>query len=206
MIGSLMSHLRKAAVRLAYDNPELRASLLPLLREGVGKVATDFPNQAALKKYLRQHPNADKSKHRVVEDIHSEVKSESPKKLFRSDPGRYMSDHVLSSIKQTTLNDFLRFEGVTVGAPSHDSQKNELVFTAKPKGADSIDSIATVKISYRDGNAFVEVTGKDVHSKDFFDNEVNLTGNPKKDQSSVRSTIISLLKDSLPKNQKNRGD
>ena len=35
-----MSDLRKAVIKLAHENPEMRADLLPLLKETVGKTAT----------------------------------------------------------------------------------------------------------------------------------------------------------------------
>lgn len=52
--------LRKALTKLASENPELRKHLVPLLRQ-----ATEFDSPEALKKYLHEHPDADKSKHHV---------------------------------------------------------------------------------------------------------------------------------------------
>ena len=39
-------------------------------------MAKEFPNEKALKEYLYKHPNADKSKHKVVEDDLERIKRE----------------------------------------------------------------------------------------------------------------------------------
>jgi len=52
--------IRAHLVRVAYENPELRPKLLPLLRE-----ALEHPNEQARKEYLRQHENADPKNHTV---------------------------------------------------------------------------------------------------------------------------------------------
>jgi len=55
--------LRNAIAKLAKENPELRKDLLPILR----KTAMEFDTPEALKKYLKEHPGADKTRHKVVE-------------------------------------------------------------------------------------------------------------------------------------------
>lgn len=55
-----MSNLRSATIRLAHANPSLRPYLLPVLR-----TAKEFATEKALSEYLREHPDADKSKHTV---------------------------------------------------------------------------------------------------------------------------------------------
>jgi hypothetical protein len=55
-----MSDLRSNLIRLAYQQPELRKDLLPLLRQ-----AMEFDSKEALSKYLSEHPKADKSNHSV---------------------------------------------------------------------------------------------------------------------------------------------
>lgn len=52
--------LRSACIRLASSKPELRLHLLPLLKE-----AMEFDTQEAMEKYLKEHPDADKSNHSV---------------------------------------------------------------------------------------------------------------------------------------------
>ena len=58
-----MVSLRQALIKLASDNPEIRKYLIPVLR----KDAMEFPTEDALKKYLDEHPGADKAKHTIVE-------------------------------------------------------------------------------------------------------------------------------------------
>ena len=55
--------LRDRLIRLAHDRPELRPHLLPIL--AADRSAMEFPTEDALKKYLKDHPDADKSKHSV---------------------------------------------------------------------------------------------------------------------------------------------
>jgi hypothetical protein len=69
--------LREQMIKLAKDNPELRKHLVPILKE-----AMEFPTQKALKKYLDDHPDADKSKHKVVETKKEKV--EKPQKKRKS--------------------------------------------------------------------------------------------------------------------------
>jgi hypothetical protein len=61
-------NIRKEIIRIARENPETRRHLVPLLR----KEAIEFGTNKELQRYLRQHPNADKTKHTVT-------KSEAPK-------------------------------------------------------------------------------------------------------------------------------
>ena len=58
--------IRKAIIKLAHDEPELRKVLVPLLRDASqDKEAMIFPNPGALRKYLSDHPDADRSNHTV---------------------------------------------------------------------------------------------------------------------------------------------
>jgi len=54
--------LRAGLIRLAHKRPDLRAQILPLVTD---RVAMEFETQEALDKYLKDHPRADKSKHKV---------------------------------------------------------------------------------------------------------------------------------------------
>jgi len=60
-----MSDLRARTIRLAHVRPDLRPYLIPLV---VDRVAMEFETQAALDKYLEDHPGADKSKHSVKDE------------------------------------------------------------------------------------------------------------------------------------------
>lgn len=56
--------LRSNVIRLAHGRPDLRPHLLPVLAS-MSREAIEFPTPAALKKYLKDHPKADPSKHTV---------------------------------------------------------------------------------------------------------------------------------------------
>lgn len=58
----MSNDLRAAVIKLAYANPSLRGELLPLLT----KQAMEFPSEGALKKYLENHPGADRRNHSVA--------------------------------------------------------------------------------------------------------------------------------------------
>lgn len=65
----------------------------------VGRTAMDFPSEEALKQYLRDHPNADKKKHRVRKDTTYEkhhAKVESSVKDKFNDVTSHLSDAGLS--------------------------------------------------------------------------------------------------------------
>ncbi|MFA6234138.1 MAG: hypothetical protein WC824_08130, partial [Bacteroidota bacterium] len=56
-----MNALRERVLKLAHEVPELRKHLVPILR----KTAMEFDTPEALKKYLDEHPGADRSNHTV---------------------------------------------------------------------------------------------------------------------------------------------
>lgn len=58
--------IRDEIIRVARNNPETRRHLVPLIREASSdKEAMIFDTDKELRRYLQQHPNADKSKHHV---------------------------------------------------------------------------------------------------------------------------------------------
>ena len=98
-----MSNLRSKLVRLAHANPELRKDLLPLIRS-----AMEHSSPEALKKYLRDHPNADKSKHTVKQDG---GKSDKGKSEGGSSNGGFKSKSVLEGkirTKEKAMSDALK--------------------------------------------------------------------------------------------------
>lgn len=58
-----MTDLRSRTIRLAYADPSVRPYLIGLL--ATDRVAYEFSTQEALDKYLKIHPDADRSKHKV---------------------------------------------------------------------------------------------------------------------------------------------
>ena len=92
--------LRSRLIRLAHARPDLRPTILPLV---TNKVAMEFQTQEALDKYLKDHPKADKSKHKV--------KSESDGKRGgkgKSKGSTYSDKHKvhLRGITESQLDDF----------------------------------------------------------------------------------------------------
>lgn len=71
-----MDTLRSKIIRLAHQKPELRFALLPLIQ----KSAKEFATEKALGDYLHEHPDADKSKHSVVESEKSKGDSKETSK------------------------------------------------------------------------------------------------------------------------------
>jgi hypothetical protein len=87
--------LRLKLIRLAHTKPELRSHLLPLLnnrpveqvarhlespRQSQDKNAKVFNTDEALQKYLKEHPDADKSKHSIKTKEEKPSKEKSEKK------------------------------------------------------------------------------------------------------------------------------
>jgi hypothetical protein len=58
--------LRSDLIALAFEMPELRRDIVPLLRAHAARTAKTFSTERALEKYFQKHPNADKTKHKVA--------------------------------------------------------------------------------------------------------------------------------------------
>jgi len=74
-----MSDLRSRLIRLAYDKPETRASLLPLLQ----KTAIVFDTKKQFDTYMEEHPDADQAMHSIDEKAEGKKKDkpkDKPKK------------------------------------------------------------------------------------------------------------------------------
>lgn len=69
-----MSNLRDRTIRLAYADPSVRPYLIGLLV--TDRVAMEFETQDALEAYLKDHPKADKSKHKVKNQEDGEKRRE----------------------------------------------------------------------------------------------------------------------------------
>lgn len=90
-----MSDLRTKVIKLAHQNPELRPVLLPLLREAADKTATEFSSKEALEKYLKDHPKADRNKHKVKQEYHPErPHAEIVKEVKELDTKKKVLNHV----------------------------------------------------------------------------------------------------------------
>lgn len=104
-----MSDLRKALVKLANERPETRKHLIPLLQ----KHAMDFPTEEALRKYLKEHPGADKTKHRVVETKGGKGNGQAPTK--KPNFGAIAKKHLGINSLKTQNSDRQDFHDVSVG-------------------------------------------------------------------------------------------
>ena len=69
--------------------------LLAIARE---LVAIDFPTQDAMDKYLKEHPDADKSNHKVVKT----KKTNKPKSQEKLD--RFLHEHISTHIRDSLLH------------------------------------------------------------------------------------------------------
>ena len=91
---------RSALIRLASTLPtgdETRRAILA----GLGRVATEFPTQEALDKYLKDHPGADKSKHTVKKQDGGGGKG-------KEDKPKRKAEHELRSSVDTTYESALK--------------------------------------------------------------------------------------------------
>lgn len=75
-----MSSLRLNLIRLAHAHPEFRKDILPL----ISKSAMEHSSPEALEKYLKEHPNADKSKHTVKKPSKAPEQGAKPVKLNKA--------------------------------------------------------------------------------------------------------------------------
>lgn len=78
----MSNNLKSALIRLAHSNPELRADILPLLT----KEAKEFATPEALKEYLKEHPNADVSKHTVKKTEKPKATPQENKPVSKKNP------------------------------------------------------------------------------------------------------------------------
>ena len=69
-----MSNLKQGLIKLGTTNPELRPHIRPLLAKlaTFDREAIVFPSQHAMDKYLKEHPDADRKNHSVVENKDTE--------------------------------------------------------------------------------------------------------------------------------------
>jgi len=85
--GNYMKTLLEGLKRIASEHPETRKHLVPILRE-----AMDFPSEKALKDYLKEHPDADKSKHHVKKQKGNEKLKSNLKDVLRTFPKELVAE------------------------------------------------------------------------------------------------------------------
>lgn len=97
--------LRSGLIRLAHSRRDLRATILPMLAES--RMAKEFDTQKGLDTYLKEHPNADKSKHSIKKD---EKKPKGEKGSPKKDVGFKVDDKQLEA-RRPSLSDDLKEYG-----------------------------------------------------------------------------------------------
>lgn len=115
------------AIRVAYENPSLRAELLPYIKQ-----AMEFATEKEMEAYLEAHPKADPKKHKVVESLEGASKSMKEKAKSLSSSARKALSQMFSSgsdtVKEFLGNSEKRKEMLSEGATAvKDYVKNTLV-------------------------------------------------------------------------------
>jgi len=117
----------KKLIRVAHDNPETRADLLPIIKE-----AMEHNSPEALKKYLHEHPKADKSKHTVKKQDGESKKDEkkpAPKKLS---PESIDDLDLSSSDAKSLVQDFAKSQNPDISKKQLDNVVNEMLGGSNP--------------------------------------------------------------------------
>jgi len=101
-----MSELRSRTIRLAYTNPAVRPYLVELLTSDLStdRVAMEFPTQEALDEYLKDHPNADKSKHNVKGEGDADDAADDAKK--KRAPKKTLLNKLREHVEHILFDDF----------------------------------------------------------------------------------------------------
>jgi hypothetical protein len=160
-----MINLRSQTIRLAHSRPELRAFLLPIL----AKTAKEFATQDALREYLKEHPDADKSNHSVKKTEESGKKTEDKapgKSKKRTEAikeelmaeggvtGRTLNDEDLSGadLKGAFISQsFLNGAKLSKADLSHSNLKETQLAKADLSGANLVDAnLQKVDLSHAD--------------------------------------------------------
>lgn len=76
----------------------------PRVRVASRRVALEFPNEKAFREYLKEHPNADKSKHTVAKPHDDEGHDEEKPKTSWKDRLKSLSDKARSFVKEAPKN------------------------------------------------------------------------------------------------------
>jgi len=92
------------------------------------KVAVEFANQKALQEYLKKHPDADKSKHKVVEKQYS-GESKNKLKFINDAEAKKAIDHIKDKLK-----------GLVDRDEKDSKELNFVNYDARRKGLDLIHS------------------------------------------------------------------
>lgn len=103
-----------------------------LVRVAKELMAIDFPTKAEYDKYLKDHPDADRSNHRVVETKKAPAKKEEPKKSGGSGWGSHKKGKAVKSLSDVKVGDVL-----VTHSKQFDSQNVFKVTKVNPEGGPS---------------------------------------------------------------------
>jgi hypothetical protein len=180
-----------------------------LLKMAKELLAIDFPNKDALDKYLKDHPDADRSNHKVVETKKEESKKEEPKKdMTKKDSGKTLKDFdgqstkyhlesVLPALKKTLSKHVP--SGVKLrGSGRKTRQHLELIadFETGKRPGDTLPVQIDIHgsfMTHNDGEYEVRV-----HSPYFNGDHTwheKFSGEPEKDADTISETMGDLLED-----------
>lgn len=130
--------------RNSMDNRKIASRLLFLAKEVMGM---DFPSQDALDKYLKDHPDADKSNHKVVKTEKKDDMADHPynqmRKRDNDEKMKEIGKHYKKDPKDLTVDEIIKF-----------NQGGGFVYKPKPhkKVVPTAKSLAKVKKVLEDHN------------------------------------------------------
>lgn len=195
--------VRAGLIRLAATMPkgsDERVRILDILKTGM-----EFPTQDALRKYLKDHPGADKSKHKVKK---TEPKK-APKEALKRDSDAYFAEHVSGSISKKKLSDALKGSGWKPrGKGSYDKKRKFVeLLVDPPEGSREMPVRVVFSGSHYtsgDGQGGVYLyKGNTEWNSDVFD----MKGDPEKDAETMLKSLGDIMEDynkQVEMNKKNK--
>jgi hypothetical protein len=189
---------------MTMDNVRIARRLLFMAKELIG---IDFPTQDAYDKYMKEHPDADKTNHRVVETKKDAPKQEEPAKKdeskaepkslkdFGDDSDKYHVDAVLPALKHTLKKHIP--EGVKLRGSGRKIKKHlELIADIDRGDGDTLPVQIDIHGSYMtdgDGNYEIRVHSPYIQGDHTY--HESFDGDPSKDAESISKDMGELLED-----------
>lgn len=154
-----MSTLRSRTIRLAYANPDLRPHLLPLL---TGRTAMEHSSPEALKKYLKEHPDADPKNHTVQKSEKDKGGKEDGGKaleVFKGHPDIKKVEEKLESYKGDISARKKGAEKALSGAQELEKESRSVLDDEDAYVGDKMKAARSIAVKYK--QALVEMDGMD---------------------------------------------
>ena len=183
------------------DNRKIASRLLFMAKEVLGM---DFPTQDAMDKYMKDHPDANRSNHKVVKTPEKKepAKKDKPSKEsgktlkdFGDNSDKYHVSSVLPALKHT-LKKHLP-EGVKLRGSGRNIKKHlELIADVDRGDGDTIPVQIDIHGSYMtDGDGEYEVRVHSPHIQGDHNYHAAFDGDPAKDAESISKDMGELLDD-----------